>query len=91
MFVSSGPGSIIATYKEIISGAVRLMLRHDAGGPSARGTAIDAQLAIDNIALVPEPVFGPVACSALALASLGMVRRFRRRASAGSVEDATDS
>jgi hypothetical protein len=45
-----------SAYEDLIGGTVRLMLRHDPGTPSAGGAAIQAQLGIDNIALVPEPL-----------------------------------
>lgn len=44
-----------ASYDQTTKGALRLMLRHDTLTPSSGGTAIRAQLGIDNIALVPEP------------------------------------
>ncbi|MFO0912905.1 MAG: hypothetical protein U0795_08105 [Pirellulales bacterium] len=47
-----------ASYDQTAKGALRLMLRHDTLTPSSGGTAIRAQLGIDNIALVPEPAGG---------------------------------
>jgi len=41
-----------ATYEEVISDVLRVMLRHDVGGPSPVGTPIAAQLGLDNIMLV---------------------------------------
>lgn len=41
-----------STYEAMIGGVVRVMLRHDAGTPSATGTAIAAMTGFDNISLV---------------------------------------
>lgn len=55
------------TYDALAGGLNRLMFRHDAGTPSAQGTAGAAgELLIDNVFVVPEP-------AALALAAAAMV------------------
>lgn len=41
-----------ASFDEVISGATRLMIRHDPGTPSSGGAPIQAQLGVDNIGLV---------------------------------------
>ncbi|MCA9213032.1 MAG: hypothetical protein KDB27_08205 [Planctomycetales bacterium] len=41
-----------STFDEVISGNIRVMLRHDSGTPSGTGTAIRAQLGIDNIGFI---------------------------------------
>ena len=40
------------TYDQLIADVVRVMLRHDSGSPSSRGSAIAATLGIDNVRLV---------------------------------------
>ena len=43
-----------ATYDDLITNVVRVMFRHDAGGPSPVGTPIAATIGVDNIALVGD-------------------------------------
>lgn len=47
------------TFANTISNANRLMFRHEAGAPSSQGTAIAAQLGIDNIAALAGAQVGP--------------------------------
>lgn len=43
------------TYGDMISSVLRVMLRHDEGEPSKKGTAIEATLGIDNVELIELP------------------------------------
>lgn len=44
-----------SSYSDTLSSVTRLMFRHDAGGPSDRGTELEASFGFDNITAVPEP------------------------------------
>ncbi len=46
-----------ATFDEMISDVQRIMLRHDAGEPSAQGTPVLATIGLDNLALDFGPCF----------------------------------
>jgi hypothetical protein len=48
LFRAAGP----ATYEDVTSDVLRVMLRHDDGGPSPVGSPIAAKLGLDNIQLV---------------------------------------
>jgi hypothetical protein len=43
------------SYDAMMADVLRVMLRHDAGSPSATGTAIAAMIGIDNVQFLPAP------------------------------------
>jgi hypothetical protein len=67
-----------ASYADLAGDAVRILLRHDSGGPSAGGTTVQAQLGIDNLAFVPEPSVANLLVWAL-LGPLALWRMHRYR------------
>lgn len=65
-----------SNYQGVITNVERLMIRHDAGTPSAGGTAITGEMGIDNIQAVPEPA----TIAALAMGALTLLRRKKSKA-----------
>ena len=45
------------TFDEMIQDVQRIMLRHDAGGPSSGGTPVSATIGLDNLSLNFGPCF----------------------------------
>lgn len=65
-----------SSYQDVITNVERLMIRHDAGTPSAGGTAITGEMGIDNIQAVPEPT----TIATLTLGTLALLRRKKSKA-----------
>lgn len=65
-----------SSYQDVITNVERFMIRHDAGSPSAGGSAITGEMGIDNIQAVPEPA----TIAALTIGTLAIVRRRKLKA-----------
>ncbi len=59
------------SYAALMSNVQSFMLRHDAGAPDSTGEPIEAEMGVDNIEAVPEPV----SFAALAVGLGALVRR----------------
>ncbi len=59
------------SYQALMANVQSFMLRHDSGAPDATGEPIEAEMGVDNIEAVPEPV----SFAALAVGIGAMARR----------------